>query len=355
MKKIAFITHSFHKITKSADIIVEALFGDTNEFKVDMFYNYEWGPENQYQKFDKKIENYDAVIILQLISFNLIKNINCKNIIFIPMYDYSRNFSIEQWLPAASLKILTPVSAMSNRLKSVGLSSYEFKYYPEVGEYVLPKFNNVYFWNRVDQINYQTVLKLLQNYKFSKLNIHKVSDPGNTFSKPNKNEIKKFNITFTDWFETKDDYTKHLRDYGIYIAPRPFEGFAAAFIDALKWGYIVIAPDHPPFNEYIQHQKNGFLYNLDDPKSIEFEEFSLEKISKAAFESVKQGRVDYKSSLKNIHDFIFNEEVNLDRRTYYENLEKVFQKPWFRFGNLSNKDKIKVIFKFIFSKIKNTI
>ena len=55
-EKIAFITHSFHKITKSADVYVDELFGDKSKFEVDIFYNYEWGPEDQYKKFDKRIE-----------------------------------------------------------------------------------------------------------------------------------------------------------------------------------------------------------------------------------------------------------------------------------------------------------
>jgi hypothetical protein len=353
MKKIAFITHSFHKITKSADIYVEELLNNPEQFKVDIFYNYEWGPQDQFQKFDKKIENYDVVIILQLISVNLLKNIDCKNIIFIPMFDYSRNFSVEQWLPAASLKILTPVKALSKNLESIGLSSYYFKYYPEVGNYKLPNFNNIYFWNRVDEIDYRTVLKLLGDYKFSKLNIHKVTDPGNNPPLPSNNEINKFNITFTDWFETKSDYNKNLEKFGIYIAPKPFEGGGAAFTDALKSGHIVIAPNHAPFNEYIENKRNGFLYDIYNPQSIELEKYDLETISKSAFESTKRGRYEFLSSLKDIQEFILSEDVISDTRFYFENLETVFQNRWFRFGNLKRKDKLKVIFQFIYAKIKN--
>ena len=353
MKKIAFITHSFHQFTKSANVYVEEIFGDTNEFDVDIFYNYEWGSKDQFKKFDETIEHYDAVIILQLISFNLLKNIKCKNIIFMPMYDYSRNFSIQNWLPSANLKILTPVSAMSNKLNSIGLSSYEFKYFPEVSEYEMPNFNNVYFWNRVDKIDYKTVLELLSDYKFSSLNIHKPSDPGNKPPVPSNKEIKKYKITFTDWYDSKDDYIKNLGKYGIYIAPRPFEGGAAAFVDALKIGCIVIAPNLPPFNEYIEDKKNGFLYNMHDPTSLQLNQYDLEKISLSAYDSVKQGRKDFESSLSHIHEFIFNKEENLHPLSYFEHIEKAFENPWFRFGTLTRKDKIKVIFKFVFSKFKS--
>lgn len=353
MKKIAFITHSFHKITKSANVYIDELFGDKSKFEVDIFYNYEWGPEDQYKKFDKRIEGYDAVVILQLISFNLLRNINCKNIIYIPMYDYSRNFSIERWLPAAGLKILTPVNAMAQQISLIGLSSHEYKYYPEVSDYEMPNFKKVYFWNRVDKIDYRTVLKLLENYNFSDLNIHKVHDPGHSPLMPDKKDIEKYNISFTDWFNTKEAYMNHLKSYGVYIAPRPFEGGAAAFIDAMKAGFIVVAPNHAPFNEYIEDNKNGYLYDPNNPKAIDFNQSDLYSISKAAFESVEQGRKNFISSLDNIYDYIFNKEVNTHPIAYFENLEKVFEKPWFRFGNLTKKDKFKVLFRFLFAKFKS--
>ena len=268
------------------------------------------------------------------------------------MYDYSRNFRIQRWLPSAGLKILTPVMAMSDKLRSIGLSSYNYKYYPEVEEYCIPKFDNVYFWNRVEKIDYKTVLKLLGDYKYSKINIHKVPDPGNNPPLPGKNEIKNYNFTFTDWFETKTDYLSNLSNFGIYIAPRPFEGGASAFIDALKSGFIVIAPDLPPFNEYIDNTKNGFLYDLNNPKPLNLEDFNLEIISKTAFESVKKGREDFEASLPAIHKYIFNDENYTYPTNYFENLEKVFDDSWYRFGILTNKDKIKIFFRFVFSKVK---
>lgn len=352
MKKIAFITHSFHKLTKSANVYIDELFGDRSQFEVDIFYNYEWGPEGQYKKFDKKIENYDAVVILQLISFNLLSNINCKNIIYIPMYDYSKNFSLQRWLPSAGLKILSPVKAMSSKLDKIGLSSYNYKYYPEVGEYSTPNLDNIYFWNRVEKIDYKLVLKLLENFEYSKLNIHKVADPGNNPPLPSKTEIQNFKITFTDWFESKNDYTSHLSNFGIYIAPRPYEGGASAFIDALKVGSIVVAPNLPPYNEYIKHTKNGFLYDIDNPTSIQMEEFNLEKISKTTYDLVKKGRVEFITSLPKIHEYIFNDENWSYPITYFKNLEEVFENSWYRFGILNNKDKIKVFFRFIYTKFK---
>lgn len=355
MKKIAFITHSFHEITKSANVYIDAIFRDKEKYKIDIFYNDEWGEKSRYKKFDEKIENYDAVIILQLISFNLLKKINCKNIIFIPMYDYSRNHTIEKWLPAAEVKILSPVQAMSNELKLIGLNPYQFKYFPSVADYKKPNFEKVYFWNRVEKLNCKTVLTLLKNYNFSNLNIHTAHDPGNKPIMPSKRQVKNFNISFTEWFNSKEDYLKHLSSYGIYIAPRPFEGGAAAFIDAMKAGCVVIAPNHPPYNEYIENNINGFLYEFTNPKPIPFNQFNLELISKSAYESIKIGSENFNSNLENIHNYIFNEDLEINSSSYFENLEAVFEKTWFKFGNLTKKDKLIELSKLILSKFKKYI
>ena len=92
-----------------------------------------------------------------------------------------------------------------------GLSSYQIKYYPKVESYKIPNFKKVFFWNRVEMINYKTVLNILNKYDFSNLNIHSVHDPGHYPLKPTEDEIKKFNITFTKWFDNKELYEKNSK------------------------------------------------------------------------------------------------------------------------------------------------
>lgn len=353
MKKIALVTHSYHQLTQSANIYIDEIFSDKEKFKIDIFYNYEWGSKNQFKLFNQKIENYDAVIILQLISLNLLSHINCKNIIFMPMYDYSRNFNIEQALPLLGLKILSPVHAMTKKLESLGLSSFEIKYFPEVEEYKQPDFKNIYFWNRLEEINYKTVLKIFEKYEFLKLNIHTFHDPGNNPKQPSGREIEKYNITFSDWFESRDEYISFLKNFGFYIAPRPHEGGGlASFMDAMKRGIIVVAPNYAPYNEYIENGKNGFLYDFVNPKSINFEELNLSLVSKSAYESISKGRDKWLNSIENLHEYIFSDLRNEDSFLFKKNLSNALDNPWYRFGKLNKKNKIKVIFKFIFNKLK---
>lgn len=355
MKKIALITHSFHKKTESAINETRELFPENQNFKIDIFYNKEWGAKEQFEYFDTNIEGYDAVVILQLISLNLLSKIKSKNIIFIPMYDYARNFDINNWLPAMGIKILSPVKALSKTLNNLGLDYFDIKYFPRVDVYTQPNFNNIFFWNRVESIDYKLVLNLLANYKFENLNIHESIDPGNKPIKPSKKEILEYNITFSKWFESKDNYENKLKDFGIYIAARPYEGGTASYMDALKSGKIVIAPNNPPYIDYIVNQKNGLLYNIDNPLAINFDNLSLQDISKNAFKSVQEGRKLWELSLPEIHEYIFNHVVNSNQIIFKMEIEKSFQNRWMRFGKLSKKNKFKVFFKYIKNKLSYTL
>ena len=352
MKKVALVTHSFHKKTKSAEIYVNEIFHDIKSFSVDVYFNDEWKGNDEEHRFNEIIEGYDAVIINQLITNNLLKYIKDKNIIYIPMYDAFHDFNsakTELWMSLAGLKIISTLDKTKEILRNSGLNSYQIKYYPKTESYKIPNFNNVFFWNRVEKINYKTVLNILNKYDFSRLNIHSVPDPGHYPLKPTEDEIKNFNITFTKWFDNKEFYNTEIEKYGIYIAARPLEGQAAAFIDAMKRGQVVIAPDSPPYNEYIQHNVNGILYDVDNPTSINFENIDLNKLSKNAFEAVKKGRTKWENSLESLLEFIFDENQFIDTKIYVNNYLDIINNKWYKFGKLSRNKKIRFLFSEVFN------
>ncbi len=352
MKKVALITHSFHKNTKSGEMYMNEIFHDKKSFSVDIFFNDEWKGNAEEHRFKDIIEGYDAVIILQIISNNLLKYIKDKNIIFMPMYDAFNDFDsskTELWMSIAGLKIISTLEKTKEILINSGLRSYQIKYYPEVESYKIPNFKNVFFWNRVEKINYKTVLSILNKYDFSNLNIHSVPDPGHYPIKPTEDEIKNFNITFTKWFDNKELYNKEIEKYGIYIAARPLEGGAASFIDAMKRGQVVIAPDSSPYNEYLKHNFNGILYDIDNPNSINFDNIDLKKLSKNAFESVKKGRTEWENSLENLINFIFDKNQSINSEIYINNYLKIINNKWYKFGKLSRNKKIR----FLLSEVLN--
>ena len=206
MKKIALVTHSYHKFTKSGQMYVDEIFSDNDKFTIDYYYNEEWAGNPNFKIFDTIINNYDLVVIVQLISSSLLKKITCKNIVFIPMYDHSRYWGMQEWLPASNLKILSPSSGIYDSLKKIGLNSLKIQLYPEPDKYEKQDFSKIFFWNRVETLNYKIVLTLLKNYKFKNLNIHEKYDPNHNPIKPSIEEIKKYNIKFSKWFEDRNDY-----------------------------------------------------------------------------------------------------------------------------------------------------
>ena len=141
-----------------------------------------------------------------------------------------------------------------------------------------------------------------------------------------------------------------MSNYGFFIAPRPFEGTGiASFMDALKRGLIVIAPNNTPYNEYITNYENGILYDLKNPVKIDFSKIDLNHLSKKAFESIEQGRKEWEDTKQSLLNYIFEYEYFPSSIIYKDNLNKVINDKWYLFGKLNRKQKFKSFFKFLFS------
>lgn len=301
MKKVAFLTHSFHKKTKSANIYAEEIF-DKKNFLVDYYY-IEF-TELGLALYDGVIEGYDVVVIVQLISLEILSKIKCDNIIFIPMYDMSVSWDALKWLECASLKILSPTKQLHDSLCQLGLNSFHIKYYPEPDDFMPGDLTKIFLWQRVNVINIKTTLKLLTYYPVKQIHLHKAIDPYHVFVEPSLEEFEKYNIVFSDWFEERQQYLDIIKETGIYIAPRIMEGGASAFIDAMKMGKIVIAHNDAAMNEYIVHNETGFLYDVNNVEPINFDTIDLALIQKNAYQSVREGRLAWRKSIPGILNFI---------------------------------------------------
>jgi len=96
----------------------------------------------------------------------------------------------------------------------------------------------------------------------------------------------------------------YIEDLGIYVAPREFEGIGMSFLEAMSMGKAVIAVDKPTMNEYIENNKNGYLYDLDNIKNIDFS--NIEEIQKNAHSFIKKGYNIWMKRRFKIIDFIEN-------------------------------------------------
>jgi len=303
-KKIVFIDHSYHAKTKSSDFLVKYL---KNFYEVEIVMDDGWkGGNNSDLSF---IDNsYHGVIFWQvlpdLLSLRKIKN---DNLIYFPMYD-SVPFEKEYWKMRCNLKIVNFSKKLHDLHFKWGLNSIYVKYFPDKQEFSPGKKDEVFFWQRLSRIDFNLISKLFNNKGF-KFHLHKAIDPEQTFQQPNNDQEKEFQITYSDWFETREEMWDLIKQKGIYVAPREFEGIGMSFLEAMAMGKAVVAVDNPTMNEYIKHGENGYLFDLENPQKIDFS--NIENVQKNSYEYMQKGLKKWNNDKNRIIDFIESDNGNI--------------------------------------------
>jgi len=106
----------------------------------------------------------------------------------------------------------------------------------------------------------------------------------------------KYRITLTDKIYDLKDEIEKLDSAQIFVLPSKSEGMPQVLIEAMARGKIVIASDNKGAVELIEHEKNGFLFNIGDEKdlakkinkAISLSNKELSQIKKSAQDSVKK-------------------------------------------------------------------
>lgn len=299
MKEILFIGHSYHKKTKSSQFFIDVL---SKKYKMDIFYNETW--ENGKGLDFKAIENkkYDAIIFWQLLPpFNYISRFKCKNLIYVPMYDHSGLWSKSKWIFLKRFKIINFSKTLHEKHLKWKFNSLLVRYFTPMGDFQEGNQDEIFFWQRQSDFNFET-LKKLMGEKVFKVHIHKALDPNQEFYQPSKDDEKKYSITYSTWFDSKVQMWNLIKKKGIYVAPRPLEGIGMSFLEAMSLGKAVVAIDAPTMNEYIEHNKNGYLFDLNNPKAIDFS--GLSDIQKNTYAFMEQGQEVWQNSINSIFSFI---------------------------------------------------
>ncbi len=300
-KKIAFIAHSYHKKTMSYKFIYDYLL---EFFDIELIFDEEWetGKKIVWERFNNE---YHALIIFQMFpdeeNFRKISN---RNIIYMPMYDQIESWHFNQWYICKNIKIVSFSSTLHKMLQNFGFNSIYIQYFIEPKEFSPGNDNEVFFWQRLKKININTIKKIFKNSDV-KIHIHKTVDPGQEYIEPTKNDEEKFNITYSQWFDTKEEMQEFIKTKGIYIAPRYTEGIGMSFLEAMAQGKVVIANNKPTMNEYIKQGETGFLCNFKFPRPINLK--NIKEIQKNTYNYAKIGYEKWLNERKYIIDYI-NEE-----------------------------------------------
>jgi hypothetical protein len=146
----------------------------------------------------------------------------------------------------------------------------------------------VYFWQRHRSVTWNTVKKLLGEQPVGKLLFRNIPDPfALLMPVPSRQDREQYHIEVSDAWLEKSEMEKILSDFNIFIAPRKYEGIGMAFLEAMSRGMAVV---------------NGYLYDLKNPKQIDFSD--LENISKNALSTASEGYARWQQSKNKIIDFI---------------------------------------------------
>ncbi len=299
MKRLLFIDHSFHQKTGSSKFFVDML---KTRYQVTYVVDTSWDQNHTIKEGHHVYTGYDIVVFWQQINQRIFKSIDCKNIVYVPMYDGCSDRGLDYWYAFRNIKIINFSKNMELLLARAGFNTLSVKYFPKPTEKIDAEEGSCFFWQRVTEINWPLVKNLLKDTEISTVHIHRAVDPGQIFYPPSIEDIHRYRMTFSDWFPSKQEYEKIMCSKQIYIAPRMKEGIGLSFLEAMAAGRVVVAPNFPTMNEYIIHTENGYLYDPYAPVPIEFR--NLDRIAENAVNTIIEGRRSWEVEKEKIFEFV---------------------------------------------------
>lgn len=300
-KRIVYVGHSYHEKTKSTAFLLDYL---KEHFEVKIILDETWrgkvAPDLSFID-----ESYLGVIFCQRIyppkTINKIKN---KNIVFFPMYDSCGTLPRSYWKQYKNIKFINFSKTLHRKLISWGFNSIYLQYFPKPDPFVAGDKNKIFFWQRVSNININTIEKLFAGHDQLKVHLHKAIDPEHRFVYPSKNQERRFSITYSKWFKNKEELLNLVKKSAIYTAPREYEGIGLSFLEAMAMGKAVVAANNPTMNEYIIHNKTGYLYKLKNPKRLNLS--NLSRIQNNVYKYMNAGYNNWEKNKSKLINFIKN-------------------------------------------------
>jgi len=306
-KKIGVIDHSYHHKTISPTFFIDLL---KQVGSVTVMWDSQWNG-GKFPSFEKiNAEGFDILILWQIMIYHhpeKLKKLNCKQIIIIPMFDDIHADPDNLFLRFRDFRFVCFCKSLHLRFNQLGLRSKYFQFFidPSSLPYRKDPFSELkgFFWQRTNDITWDHIIKLIEGSSFASFHLHLALDPiWYREVMPTEEEIKKYHITITRWFDKKEEYLVVLSQANIFFSPRLYEGIGMPVIEAMTMGKVVVAPDHPTTNEYISHQKNGLLYDIHDLKPLDF--YSAKTIAIQAREDSLLGFKNWQRESKELLNFI---------------------------------------------------
>jgi glycosyltransferase involved in cell wall biosynthesis len=288
MKKLLFIDHSHHQKTRATVFLQELL---STHFQVEVIWDQRWSGGPTPSAADLNARGADAILFFQVLPrLRTLRALDCPNITWVPMrdgVDYRRS-SVRR-LRASPLKVLNFCRETHAFFAAAGQTSTAVQFWPEA-QAAVPGGDApaIFFWARRAEISWSTLKALLGPQRPARIVLRHAPDPGQEFAPPSDADIRDYNISLLEGWMERDAYLAQLRTCNIFMAPRPLEGIGMAMLEAMSHGLAIIAPDAPTMNEYVEHGRGGWLYDLAAPRALDLQNWAA--CGRSAHAAVAAGR-----------------------------------------------------------------
>lgn len=328
MKKGLYIGHFFHKKTQSTKFFIDIL---EKHYSIDFFWTSPFHATVEILNSDLIEKEYDFIVFFQIILLPThLDKFKCRNLIIIPMYDNDLGMTYANWSEYYKYKFIHFSKSLYNKLDFLGVNnSLYLQYAPKVEQKLINENIhdkvNIFFWQRSDEINWGLIKQIIAKSQINSIHMHRIEQNENRdlwFKKPSSEDIANYNITFSSWFETKNELLVKLQECDVFIAPRLYEGIGQAFLEAMAYGKCVLAPDTPTMNEYITHNVNGILFNPRNPSAVNLSDYK--RIGENAKQYMQQIRLDWEDKQEDISTFINKSlEIKQNNDILENNIDKI--------------------------------
>lgn len=268
--RLLFLITEAEFLKNRHDFFLEILRG---EFLIDIkIILKSWEKEFFETPFNSK--KYGAVIVWgEIFDTKLANNVVQKNLIFVPMSDCIHTKKLVWWFRIRNFKTICFSKQLSDTLIKHTFRLMNFFYLEDMEEKTvsLPKNLsearplNVYVDEKITEKNEQIINKI---FKFQKYKIHE--------------RIKE--------------------NTHIYLSLKKYSGLDKDFIYAISKGIVPIVPNSHNFNDYVIHNKTGYMYRFDLPLYIDFS--NIKEVQENMIKFNKINYVKWRVKSKKIGKFI---------------------------------------------------
>lgn len=292
-RKLLYVGHPYHLKTHSVDFLKEELVKVYDVDYLAVADNCSL-PEEFLQSFKGK--TYDVCLCFQIMPSvaMLRKYVSFEYGVFFPMADYYYGMlavGTPIWEEYRDFRIFSFSRKVHDELVANGYDSTYLQYFPmpvEIADWGDPQA--VFFWQRLTHLNVYTVLEVLKGFAIRHLRLHLSIDPGEQRVLLPSDFQKDFGVSYSTWYDTREEMLRDMDRYAIYFAPRKIEGIGLSYLEAMARGRCVIANRDTTHDEYIVHGETGFLFDLQSAgKAIHLTVEDVKRVQRNAQRYIKEG------------------------------------------------------------------